>query len=469
MDFKVEDIGPCRKKIAVTIAPERIREEYDSKYDEINDSVAMPGFRPGRAPRALLERRFASRLSDEIKNDLVKAALEELFENDEHGVDPLAAPEIDIEKLDFEPTEAFAFEFELVVKPAFDTPTYKELEVKVPPVAVSDEEIQDGIDRLRRRSASLETVEKGKVEAEDVLIIDWKAMEGDSVEARDENVYYPFGRGVVADFVAEGIDEQLDGKSAGAEATATVKVAMDDPREELRGRELDLTVVLKEIKRYELPPVDEDFLKKNDFDDEDELKDDIQKQIQRAKARQRDGLAEDLLVDQLLDAVEISLPEDFVERELENWALRKRMSMQMEKAEDEEIAKEIEAARDDTKSAIEKDMQKFFLLDRIAEAEEVDVTEAEMVQAVQEIAMAYGHPIEQVMAQFRDGGRLQELQSQIRHRKARAAIRATATLVEDPSMLDDDGADKKKAKKSSKKAAKKKASKKKSAAKKKSE
>ncbi|MDF1701143.1 MAG: trigger factor [Planctomycetota bacterium] len=463
MDFKVEDIGPCRKKIAVTIAPERVREEYDSKYAEINDQVAMPGFRPGRTPRVLLERRFASRLGDEIKNDLVKAALEELFESKEHAIDPLAAPEIDVEALDFEPTEAFTFEFELVTKPNFETPAYKELEVKVPPIEVSDDELQEGIDRLRRRGASLETVEKGKVEDGDVLILDWKAMEGDSVEARDDGIYYPYGRGVVADFVAESIDEQLAGKAVGAEAKADVQVAMDDPREELRGKELELQVVLKEIKRYELPPIDAAFLEKNDFDDEAELKDDVKKQIQRAKARQRDAMAEELLVEQLLGSVEISLPEDFVERELENWAVRKRMSMQMEKAEDEAIAKEIESARDDTKAAIETDMQRFFMLDRIAEAEDIEVTEGEMVQAVQEIAMAYGHPIEQVMTQFRDGGRLQELQSQIRHRKARAAIRATATLVEDPSMLDDDGADKKAAKKkpAKKKAAKKKAAKKK--------
>ena len=462
MDFKVEDIGPCRKKIAVSISPERIREEYDSKYDEINEHVAMPGFRPGRTPRALLEKRFASRLGDEIKNDLVKAALEELFESKEHAIEPLAAPDIDVEALDFEPAEAFDFEFELVTKPAFDTPEYKGLEVKVPPLSVSDDELQEGIDRLRRRSSSLETVEKAKVEDGDVLILDWKAMDGDSVEARDDGIYYPYGRGVIADFVAESIDEQLAGKAVGAEAKADVKVAMDDPREELRGRDLELQVVLKEIKRYELPPVDEDFLKKHDYDDESELKDDVKKQIERAKSRQRDGIAEESLVEQLLDSVEISLPEDFVERELENWALRKRMSMQMEKAEDDEIAKEIESARDDTKAAIEKDMQQFFLLDRIAEAEKVEVTEAEMVQAVQEIAMAYGHPIEQVMAQFRDGGRLQELQSQIRHRKARAAIRAGATLVEDPSLLDEDAGDKKPAKKAGKKKkAKKKAAKKK--------
>ncbi len=468
MDFKVDTLGPCRKKISVTISPERIGEEYDKKYEEINDAVAMPGFRPGRAPRRLLERRFSGRLGDEIKNDLVKAALDELFEDKK--IEPLAAPEIDMEALELDPAEAFEFEFELVTRPEFETPEYKGLEVKVPPIEVSDEELETQVDQLRRRSATLESVEDGTVQDEDVLIVDWKALEGDSVEARDDNAYYPYGRGVLAGFVAEAIDEQLAGAKLGTKATASVQVAADDPREELRGRELELEVVLKEIKRYELPPLDAAFLEKHDYDDEDELRDDVKKRIARAKNRQRDGLAEQLLVEQLLDSIEINLPDDFVEKELENWALRKRMSLQMEKVEDDEIAKQIDAAREDTKAAIERDMQRHFLLDRIASEENIEVTEAEMVQSIEEIAMAYGHPVEQVAAQFRDQGRLAELQSEVSQRKARAVIRAAATQVEDPSMLEDDAATekaskkkaskKKAAKKSAKKAAKKPSSKK---------
>ncbi len=464
MDFKVDTLGPCRKKIAVTIPPERIGEEYDKKYEEINDAVAMPGFRPGKAPRKLLESRFGSKLGDEIKNDLVKAALEELFEDDK--VQPLAPPDIDIEALELDPSEPFAFEFELVTQPEFETPDYKDLEVKVPPIEVSDEEIDTQVQQLLRRGATLETIEDGSVEDGDVLVVDWKAMEGDSVEAHDDNAYYPYGRGVLAGFVAESLDEQLAGKQAGATASASVQVAADDPREELRGRELDLQVVLKEIKRYELPPLDAKFLEKHDYDDEAELREDMQKNITRAKSRQRDSLAEQLLVEQLLDSIEISLPEDFVEKELENWALRKRMSLQMEQVEDEEISKQIDAARDDTKAAIERDMQRHFLLERIATEEALEVSEAEMVQSIQEIAQAYGHPVEQVAAQFRDQGRLAELSSEIRQRKAKALIRAAAKQVEDPSMLEDDAAPKKAAKKKAAKKAAKKASSKKSAKKK---
>lgn len=463
MDFKVDTLGPCRKKIAITIPPERIGEEYDKKYGEINDSVAMPGFRPGRAPRKLLERRFSGKLGDEVKNDLIKAALEELFEKEK--LEPLAPPDIDIEALELEPNEALEFDFELVTKPEFETPTYKDLEVKVPPVQVSTDEIDAAVENLLRRGATLESVDGGEVTDGDVLIVDWKALDGDSVEARDDNAYYPYGRGVIAGFVAEPIDEQLAGKKVGAEASATVRVSVDDPREELRDRELDLQVELKEIKRYALPPMDAKFLGKHDYDDEAEMREDMEKKISRAKARQRDGLAEGLLVDQLLDSIEINLPEDFVDREVENWSARKRMSLQMEKVEDEEISKQIEAARDDTKASIERDMQRHFLLERVADEEKLEVSEAEMMQAIEEIAAAYGHPVEQVIGQYRDQGRLAELQSQIRQRKAAEVMRLAAKLIDDPSMLDDDDAAPKSSssKRPAKKAAKKKSAKKKAA------
>jgi trigger factor len=458
MDFNVEALGPCRKKIAVTIPAERVGEEFDKKYDEINDNVAMPGFRPGRAPRRLLEKRFGTRLVDEVKDELIKTALETLME--EKKLEPLAPPDLDLSDIEVEPGRAFSFEFELITKPEFDTPAYKDLEVSVPAIEVTEEEIEAATDRLRRRSATLETAEKAKVAAGDVLVIDWRAMSGDSVEARDDNVYYPFGKGVVAGFAAASVDEQLEGKAVGAKATATVQVAADDPRESLRGQELELQVTLKEIKRYVLPPVDAAFLAKHDYDDEAELHDEMKKGITRAKTRERESHAEFLLVEQLLDSIEISLPEEFVEKELESWAARTRVKLQMDQVDEDDITKQIGAAREDTKATIEREMQRHFLLDRIAQEEGIEVTEAETAQAIQEIASAYGHPVEQVAASFRARGRLAELQAEILHRKARQVMRQHATLVEGAP---EKPAEKKAAKK---KAAKKKASKKKAAKKK---
>jgi trigger factor len=348
----------------------------------------------------------------------------------EKKVDPLEPPKIDLETLEVEPALPFSFEFELITKPEFDTPEYEGTELEVPPVVVAEDDVRKAVDQLRRREAKLQTIQDAQVEEGDILVVDWEAREGDSVEARDDNAYYPFGRGFLAGFVVGGVDEALRGKQPGAQADTKVQVAADDPREELRGRELDLQVTLKEIKRYVLPELDEAFLQRHDYDDEKEMLDDVHKQLVRARERERDREVEDLLVDKLVGGIEMSLPEAFVERELAQWVRRRRTELEMEGIPEEKIAKRLDEERGDAKTTVQRDMRRFFLLDRIAEKEDVKATEGEVLGAIQEIARVYGRPENEVLASFRDGDRLAELATQIRHRKTREVIRRKAKLVE---------------------------------------
>ncbi len=429
MEFRVAAIGPCRKKVSVTVPPERVREEYEHQYQEINRTVALPGFRKGRTPRKILEKRFGAHLAPDVKEGLVKAALEKLVE--EKKVDPLTPPQIDLEALAVDPEKALEFEFECVTKPEFETPTYRGLEVKVPAPTVSDEEVRKAIEGMLRRRAKLEPAPEGAALAEgDVAVLDWQAKSGDSVEAHDEGVYYALGRGVIGGFVAEGVDLALTGKAPGGTATVPVHVAPDDPREELRGKDLDLAVTVKEVRRYVLPPIDAEFLKSMDFDTEEELHEDVRKKLLRAKRRGIERDAEERLVAELVSGIEMSLPADFVEKEIEAWVGRRRLAAQMEGVPEDQATKEVDAARADAKTQIERDLKRFFLLERIADQETIETTTEEMARALEEIAMAYGQPIEDVMAQFRDQGRLAELRAQIRHRKVKELIRQAATLVE---------------------------------------
>lgn len=428
MDFRLETLAPCHRKVAVTVPVERVQQAFAEKMKEVNEQIALPGFRKGRAPQRLLEQRFAKHVTDEVRGDLVKAILEAL--ETEQKVELLGAPDIDVAALDVKRDAPLELEFEIITKPEFETPTYKGLDVTLPAVEVTAEEIQAGIDRLRRRQARLEPVEDGVITDNDIVLVDYKAMDGDSVASRDEGVFYPFGRGVLANFVVEGLDEQLRGGKVGAQATSEVEVPADDPREDLRGKTLQLTVTVTGLQRYTLPEVDAEFLKQHDYDDADELKQEVEKGIRRAKGRLREREAEDLLVDQLVAGIPMSLPADYVKRELASWARRKRMSLQVEKVDEDEIAKQVDAGESEAQEAIQKEMRTWFVLERIAEAEKIQVTEADLSGALYEIAEAYGHPVEQVLASYRDGGRLQELASQIRQKKARDLIRREATIIE---------------------------------------
>ncbi len=473
MDVQVETKAPCVKKVSIKLSEERIEEAFNKKFGEINDNIALPGFRPGHAPRQIIEKRFGKKLGEEVRAELIQEIFEELVESKK--IEPLRAPNLDVDSFPLERNKPFSFEFEVVTKPEFETPKYEGLEVRVPPIKVTDDDVDDAISGLRERLAKLEDVqdEKATAQEKDVLVIDYKAMEGESVLDRDDGVFYSLGRGVLAGYVVEALDDQLEGKPVGTVATDTVEVPADDKREELRGIEMTLEVKLKKIKRFVLPEIDEAFLKELDYDDEDELRSDMKKQIRRSSERGRDRYAADKLVEELVEGIEMSLPEDFVSNELEGWASRKRMRMQLDEKPEDEIEKTIDAERGDAKSAIELDYKRFFLLERIADAESIEATQADVHGAAVDMAKAYGVPVEQVIQSLQSGERIHEIKMQIRERKVAEFIRSKAAVVEDESLLEeaspsDDakGGAAQKKKDSSKKASKKKASKKKTAKKK---
>lgn len=430
MDFRIDALAPCRKKIAVTIPPERIQAEYDRQYGEINQAFALPGFRKGHAPRSLLERRFGARLADDVKDSLVRAALETLVRD--HKVEPLQPPAIDAQALTLVPGRALDFEFELMTRPEFATPVWKGLEMRVAPVSASAAEVDAALEQLRRREATLSTAEGAVVGDGDVLVLTWVARGAQGEElARDEGAYHMLGRGALGGLPAEDVDAALRGQKAGASVTVKVRASDEDPREALRGRELELVVTLTEVKRYVLPPVDEAFLKRHDYDDEAEMRKDLERQVVRAKARERDREAEEALVDGLVAGVALTLPEEIVAQELEGWTARRREELAQEGVvAGPALEQRLEEGRVEARAAIERDMRRFFVLDRIAREESLAATDGEVAQALTEIAQAYGRPVEEVLQAYRDGGRIEELRSSLRHRKVREAVRRAAQVVE---------------------------------------
>ena len=173
MDFRVESLAPCRKKVTVTVPAERVREAIDGQYQEINKQIALPGFRPGKAPRKILEAKFGAHVRDEVKGKLVEAAFQQAVEDKQ--VAPLGQPELDVKDLAVDPEKPFEFHFEVTTRPEFDLPVWKGLEVKVPAAHVSDADVDAGVERLRLSEGTLESSE-GPLASDDVAVVDWKAI-----------------------------------------------------------------------------------------------------------------------------------------------------------------------------------------------------------------------------------------------------------------------------------------------------
>ena len=173
MEFHVETTGPCRKRVKVTIPSEMVSAEFDKSYRQWVKTVPIPGFRPGKAPRKLVEKKFGKQVADEVKQTLLDTAFEKALKENELA--PIAEPELDIEQVTVEPSQAVDFDFTVTVKPEFELPDYGDIEVEAPPADPTDEEVERALRGLRKSKATLRPIKDGTIANEDVVSLKVRA------------------------------------------------------------------------------------------------------------------------------------------------------------------------------------------------------------------------------------------------------------------------------------------------------
>lgn len=428
-EIRVEELAPCRQRVTVTFAATQVRAAVDAEFDELNAKVAFPGFRPGKAPRRLIEARFGKAIRDDVRGKLVEDGFRAAVLC--KHVAPLGRPTLTGDDVLPAADAAFTFQFEVTTRPSFELPAWSGLEVKVPAVSVTDADVEQGIEAMRARGGSLVASDEPLL-PDDVAVVSWTALvDGVEVE-REANAYYRMGSRTLDGLFVEGADEALAGGRRGTVVNARGRCPADDPRPALAGREFDVRIEVVEVKRFVPAALDEAFLKQHDFDDVDELRRDVRRRILRARERQRDRLAEERVVDRLVSALSFPLPEDLVAAEVAAVTAHHR-----ERAAEQGVPEtEAEAALAGGAQAIhagaEARLRASFLLDRIAEAEAVAVSEAELVAAVERLAQESGQSTADVVAHFQeDPGRLESLRRELRHTKVRELLRRSAVLVEE--------------------------------------
>jgi trigger factor len=429
MEFRVEALAPCRKKVTITVPPEAVRKEIDGQYAEVNKQISLPGFRPGKAPRRILEARFGRHVAQEAKQKVVEAAFRRLVE--EKRVDPLQQPEVDVNDVELDPAKAFEFSFEVTTKPEFELPAWKGREVKAPPVVVADAEIAKAVEQVLLMEGTLVTAD-GAIGEGSVAVVDWVATDGEAKLHEEASSYHRLGTDVLDGILVEGFDAKLVGAKAGDVILQEGKAAPDDPRPALAGKTFPLRVTVQEVKRFQPAALDEAYLKRHDFDDEAEFRADVAKRVRRAKERERDRLVEDRLVDGLLAGLSMELPAAIVDASIAEWTERRRVEALSEGRAEDDVTKELASGAGDIRSKVEADLRRHFVLERICEAEGIAVTEQELMGALEQIARDNRRTPAEVLEHFREQpARLGELRAHLRHEKARAELRKAAAVIDE--------------------------------------
>jgi trigger factor len=413
----VETLNPTRAKLTVEVEFEELKPSLDAAYQRIAKQVNIPGFRKGKVPPPVIDRQVGRGvvLDEAINEALPKLYVQALEDND---LQPLAQPEIDITK--FEDNSTLEFTAEVDVRPTIDVPAYDDLAVEVEDIVVSDEDVEEQVQALRERFATLNDVDRA-VQDGDVVTIDLAASrDGEPVEGGELTGYsYTVGSGQLI----EGVDEALTGLKTGEEKTFSSTLLGGDNA----GEEVEVLVRVTGVKEQELPALDDEFAQTaSEFDTVEELREDVSTRLERGKRLEQAAAARDAVLEKLLDSAEIPLPEASVatelagrRQEIEQQLMYAGLSMEQYLDNEKQTVDEFEA---DLEKRVRDAMAAQFLLDEVAKKEQIGVDQDELSQHLFRRAQQSGQNPDEFMKHMVEHNHIPEMVAEVVRGKALAQI-----------------------------------------------
>ncbi len=432
MKTDVEELSPTRVRLSVEVPFDELKPSLDKAYREVGRQVRIPGFRPGRVPPPVIDRRVGR---DVVLSQAVNDAMPDLYAKavEEGDVSALGQPEVEITSID--DGKELTFTVEVDIRPKFELPDLSSLAVTVDNTLVSPDEVAEYLGSLQERFASLKGVQR-PVENDDYVSIDLSAsVDGQPVEdAQASGLSYQVG----SESLLDGLDQALIGMSAGESATFRTELAGG----EFAGREADVTVTVHSVKVKEVPGLDDDFAQlASEFDTLGELRANTRSQLEQMKSTQQVVQARDRALDALLDKVDIPLPEGVVAEEANH--NRDGLLQQLERAGatldsylemSNQTAEQFDA---DLEQRARRAVKVSLVLDQLAREEELGVDSAELSAYVTRQAEQMGVAPERLAQQLADDGRLPAAAAEVLRAKAVNLI-AERVKVTDASGQDVD-------------------------------
>jgi trigger factor len=421
----VETLSPTKVRLTVEAGFDELKPELDKAYREIGRQVKVQGFRPGKVPPRILDQRVGR---GAVLEEAVNAAIPRLYGEavESSSITPLGRPEIDVTEL--ADNQRLAFTAEVEVRPEFTLPDLSGLSVTVDDVVVTDEEVEEQLTALRERFARLEPVEREAHDGDFVSLDLVATVDGEEVPGGTaQGLSYEVGSGTLLD----GIDEAVQGAQAGDARTFQTPLVAG----ELAGQVADVAVTLRSVNERILPDADDAWATDaTGFGSLAELKDDIRTRIDRVKRLEQGVQARDRVLEALLSAVDLPLPEAVLSAEVE-WRTqateeqitRAGATREQFLAEQGKTAEEWDA---ELREGAEQAVKAQIVLDAVADAEEVQISDAELNDQIIRRAARAGLTPQDYANRVVEAGQLGGLVAEVRRGKALATVMEAATITD---------------------------------------
>ncbi|MEK0314378.1 trigger factor [Cohnella sp. 56] len=418
MQAKWEKIEKNVGVLEVEIDEAQVAEALDKAFKKVIQKVNVPGFRKGKVPRVIFESRFGiESLYQDAIDILLPGAYGEAVE--QTGIVPVDRPEVDVEQ--FGKGQAFKFKAKVTVKPEVQLGEYKGLEAPAADSEVKEEEIAAELERLQNRHAELVVVDEGPAQNGDTTIIDFEGfLDGEPFEGgKGERYSLELGSG---SFIP-GFEEQVVGLNIAEDKDINVTFPENYQAENLAGKEVVFKVKLHEIKRKSLPALDDEFAKDvSEFDTFDEYKADLSSKLKERKEKEAEAAKENALIDKAAEGAELEIPSAMIDTEvdsmLKDFESRLRMQGMTLELYYQFSGQDESALRDQMRADAEKRVRNNLVLEAIANAENLEISEEELSEELDNLSKMYNRSADELRTIFGSNGYIDTLNADLKVRKA---------------------------------------------------
>jgi len=437
VNITVENLAPCKKLLRVEVDARIVGETFDAVTREFQKHAALPGFRPGKAPREMIARRFAADIKDEARRKLISEHYRKAVEEKKLRV--IGPP--DIEEIQFDRGQDLQFAATVETAPEFDLPEYKGLPVRREIKSVTDQDVERALHLLAQQHVKYQTVTR-ELRVGDVAVVHYTGTcDGQPLTAiaptahslaEKKNFWIDAG----AESFLPGFAEQLLGAKAGEKRTVTVDFPADFVTRELAGKKGVFNVEIVEVKEKVLPPLDDEFAKKYDAENLEKLRAGVRRDLENELKYSQERAVRRQIIRALLDRVNFELPETPVAQETRTVVYDIVRENSQRGVPREVIEKEKDAIYAAATRSAQERVKLAFLIQRIAEQEKISATQDEVLRRAQSLAAFYQIPLEQFIKDLQKRDGIRELYEQIVHEKVLAFLEQNAKIEDVPAATE---------------------------------
>jgi len=436
LEVKIDDRSACERHITVSVAREDIDRYLDKEFSELMPEAHVPGFRHGHAPRKLVEHRFRKEVASKVKGALLMDSLDQIHKD--HELSAISEPEVDLESIEIPESGPMSFEFDLEVRPQFELPQWKGLNIEKPVKEFTDADIDRALTRILTNRGRLEPVD-APAQPGDYITTNLTFKHGGLVlNSATEEVIRMRPTLSFRDGKIEGFDQAMAGVRAGETRTLTMKIGDDAENSAMRGQEVSGIFEVLEVKTLRLPELTPELLQElGGFQLEADLRDAIKDNLVRRMGYQQQQLAREQITAALTVAANWELPVGLLQRQSHRELERAVMELKRSGFGDDEIRAHENVLRQNSRVSTARALKEHFILERIAEQQEIEADEADYDAEIAMIARQSNESPRRVRAKLEKSGSMDVLRNQVVERKVVELILANAVFKEVPYREDE--------------------------------